>query len=515
MLRTPYLVRAHYILYPPPFAGYHRNMRDDDLRRVLTDANPWWRAASFGTDPLAWVGAHRLLVDRAEHDLGYRTQILDDIATNSRVDDRLVVLTGPRRVGKSVALLDVAAARCGRADIDPRQVIHVPCDGFATRDLRRALSLGRELTRVIDHPQSISRVWLLDEVSSIEGWTAVLKSARDGTAFGTDTVVATGSRWSATDDVEGNLLAGRAGRAASRRVRHLLPMSFRAFLAASRPELARPPAVHPALLQTQQVAVTLDALRFDVDAYDFAWQDYLTCGGFPRAVFEHTRIGAVSDGFLQDLAAWLRQDVDRDAPPESIPLLLDGLAMRATSPLNQRSTAADLGYTYDSLSLRLAKLVRNFGAIWCPQRDDRGRPVRGSQAKLYLSDPILSWVPSRLRPACAQPAMTMLTETTIGMHLARAIDEVDEGRLVVNDTIGYARTGAGNEVDLLPVPISSASGAARTVPIEGKWVDDQWRSDARTIEAKYGNGILATKSILNTDHPTWAIPAPLLALLLM
>jgi hypothetical protein len=49
-------------------------------------------------------------------------------------------------------------------------------------------------------------------------------------------------------------------------------MSFRAFLAASRPELARPEAVHPAFLQTQQVATALDEIRFDVDAYDFAWQ---------------------------------------------------------------------------------------------------------------------------------------------------------------------------------------------------------------------------------------------------
>lgn len=125
-------------------------------------------------------------------------------------------------------------------------------------------------------------------------------------------------------------------------------MSFRSFLAASRPELSRPGAVHPALLQTRQVAATLDELRFDVDAYDFAWQDYLSCGGFPRAVFEHTRIGAVSDGFLQDLAAWLRRDVDRDAAPESSPLLLNGLAYRASSPLNQRNAAADLGYTYDT-----------------------------------------------------------------------------------------------------------------------------------------------------------------------
>ena len=50
--------------------------------------------------------------------------------------------------------------------------------------------------------------------------------------------------------------------------------------------------------------------------------------------------------------------------------------------------------------------------------------------------------------------------------------------------------------------------------LPGPGVDSRWRSDARTIESKYGQGILATKSILNTDHPTWAIPAPVLALLL-
>ena len=119
-------------------------MRDDDLRRALTDANPWWRAPSHGTDPVAWVSAHRLLMDRSKHDLGYRAAVLDDIAAMPRIDDRLVVLTGPRRVGKSVALLDVAAALCARSDIDPRQIIHLPCDGFATRDLRRVLTIGPE-----------------------------------------------------------------------------------------------------------------------------------------------------------------------------------------------------------------------------------------------------------------------------------------------------------------------------------------------------------------------------------
>ena len=84
------------------------------------------------------------------------------------------------------------------------------------------------------------------------------------------------------------------------------PMNFRDFVAATRPELVRPDAVHPADLQSPKVAAALDELAFDIDGYDLAWQDYLTAGGFPRAVFERTTNGAVSDTYLRDLAGWLR-----------------------------------------------------------------------------------------------------------------------------------------------------------------------------------------------------------------
>jgi uncharacterized protein len=110
--------------------------------------------------------------------------------------------------------------------------------------------------------------------------------------------------------------------------------------------------------------------------------------------------------------------------------------------------------------------------------------------------------------------MTTLTEAAVALHLARAIDAIDEGRLVASDTIGYARTGSGNEVDLLPIPVSTYGTTAQTTPIESKWVDTHWRSAALVMEGKCGRGIVATKSILDTDHPTWAVPAPLVALLL-
>ena len=41
-----------------------------------------------------------------------------------------------------------------------------------------------------------------------------------------------------------------------------------------------------------------------------------------------------------------------------------------------------------------------------------------------------------------------------------------------------------------------------------------WRSEARAIEGKYRGGIVATKNILDLNHPAWAVPAPFLALLL-
>jgi predicted AAA+ superfamily ATPase len=489
-------------------------MRDDELRRLLTDANPWWRAAAAGSDPTAWASSHRLLRDRAGHDLGYRADVLVDIATGP-LSDLLVVLAGPRRIGKSVALLDAAATLCGRGDIDPRQIVHIPCDGMRDRDLRRVLTLGRELTRSVDVPQPRRRVWMLDEITGTPGWTTILKSARDGTSFGDDTVIVSGSRWAAGEDIEGSLLTGRAGTTGARRVRQLLPMTFRDYLAAARPQLARPPCMHPADLQATSVRQGLDALAFDVDDYDLAWQAYLTCGGFPRAVAEYTRTGAVSLPYLRDLAAWLRSDVDAEASPESLPALLSGLTQRAASPLNVRAAASALGYpSRQTFVRRLARLTGTFATLTCPHRDDVGSVVPGSQAKVYLVDPLLAWLPSKLRAGLPEPEMTTLTEMALGVALARAVDRLDEGRWVAGDTIGYTRTASGNEVDLAPVPVPSTAGPVRSVPLESKWVDAGWRSEAKVVEAKYAGGILATKSVLDLDHPAWGGPAPLVALLL-
>jgi len=489
-------------------------VRDDELRRLLALANPWWSAVASGGDRLAWTETHRLLAHRRSFDLGYRASVLDDIATGD-LGDSLVVLNGPRRVGKSVAMLDAIATMCARDDIDPRQLIHVPCDGMADRDLRRAITLGRSLTVSVDSDGPCRRAWFFDEISDISGWTGVLKQARDLSSFGDDTVIATGSRWTSNASIFGNLMAGRAGTSGRRRIRQLLPMSFRDFLIATAPHLPLLPPMHPAALQSSDALDALRNLEYMVDDYDLTWQNYLTSGGFPRAVAEHTKNGGVSTAFTQDLLGWLSTDVDPDGSPESIPLLLAEIAERSSSPLNVRSMSAALGYgSRNTLDRRITKLVASHAALRCHRRNDQGRSVPGAQYKLYLVDPLLAWAPTHASPGLPEPDFTRLNENALAIGLARRINDLDEGRWSGDDTIGYLRSASGTEVDLAPVRVPTSSGPATTTPIESKWVDARWKAEAKIIRGQYGRGILATKSVLDLDSPVWAVPAPLVALLL-
>lgn len=488
-------------------------MRDDLIRRRLAEANPWWGSV-LGGDPTLWADHDLLLLARSKFDIGFRSDILADLAV-APIGDTLTLLQGPRRVGKSVVLRELALTLCQRADIDPRQIVSLACDGMTAQDITRAIKLGRELTRSVDLPNPQSRVWLFDEITPIRGWASALKHARDNSLFGLDTVVATGSSWRPEEDVEGNLFAGRSGTTGLRRLRHLFPMSFREYVAATRSTLPIPDRVHPALLTTPATAGVFESMSFAVDDFDLAWQAYLSCGGFPRAVHALETTGIHDRTYLEDLHAWLRRDVDPDGPQESIMIMLAALAKRATSPLDRAGTAAAIGYaSKQTFERRLGRLVSSFAALWCPQRNGNGRFVPNTQSKLYLLDPILAWIPHLLRSGNPAPDFTSLTEQVLGVTLARAVDDLEPGRWIAGDTIGHSRTSSGNEIDLAPVPVSSSAGSRFTVPLESKWVDGGWRKEALTIEGKYGSGILATKMILDLQHPTWAVPAPILALVL-
>lgn len=175
----------------------------------------------------------------------------------------------------------------------------------------------------------------------------------------------------------------------------------------------------------------------------------------------------------------------------------------------------ELGYADgNGLDVRLNRLTHAYAALWCHQIDVNGNRIRGSQSKMYLADPLLSWIGPRLRSGLPSPDFSRLTEAALAVAVARAVDDLQRGRWESDDAIGYLRTGGGKEIDFSKVPIPSPAGVERSVPLESKWVSSGWRAEARSIEGYFSLGVVATRTILDTSYPAWALPAPIVALLL-
>ncbi len=479
-------------------------MRDDELRELLRDRNPWWRAAGRPGDPLGWAMSDKTLVEADRLGIDYRPGILSDV-----VDGGLYVLRGPRRVGKSVVLKRYAYDRLAEGAA-PSSVIYLGLDDLDPRALRRALKLGRDLTAPIgDKP----RLWLLDEITAVADWPAILKSARDDTPFGFDTVVVSGSSAHDLSEARRALGAGRVGRAVSP-FRLLLPMGFREFARLTSRQLPSVPTFGASQLQSDDASKALSALMPFVGELDLAWQAYCETGGFPRAVAEHRRLGIVSQHFCAELLDWLTPDVTPDDAPESVVRLLSQLGTRMASPLNLRNTAEAVRMSAKQLRTRINRMIKSVAAIECPQVDDAGQPVPGSQSKVYLIDPLLARLPALTEAGLPVPDLPKLSESALAIALGRAMEQAHPGRLLEGRAVAYARNQSGREIDFAALPTWHGGVDTWTTPIESKWVSDGWRRDAQPIRGRYGRGVVATKDVLDLSNDVWAIPAGAIALML-
>lgn len=483
---------------------YHGGMRDDELRRYLRGRNPWWKAAASNEDPLVWTARDPVLQSADQVGIDYEPDVLSDVQPPG-----LYVLRGPRRVGKSVACKRLVSRLCRNPELIPWQVIYLSVDNFRAQDLRRAFTLGRELTApAAQHP----RYWIIDEVTAVQDWIPLIKELRDNTDLAFDAVVLTGSSAKDLAEARRSLGAGRTGVADPFRI--VLPMTFRDFVKVTSHPAPTPTPVSPDALMSGEAQASIRSLEPFIDDLDLAWQRFLECGGFPRAVGEMHRGGDVSAEFVFDLMSWLAGDVEPDGPPESVTRLLSELHRRATAPLNVRNTAEALSTTRARLDLRLNRLIETFGAFRCPQLGENGLAAPNSQSKLYLIDPLIARLPRLRDPSLDDADMTRLTEGQIALELARSIDRCAPDRFVEQRAVLYTRTESGNEVDFAPVPVTVAATRRQTTPTESKWVSRNWRREALVLRGRYGSGLLATKDIVDMSDDVWAVPAPMVALLL-
>jgi uncharacterized protein len=467
-------------------------MNDGQIMRTFTDTNAWWRRPD-------WERDDRDLRRLSDIPFDYAPKPLDDL-----VPGGLYVLRGPRRVGKSLEVKRAIAELIHRG-VEPRRILHFACDELARGDLARLVRAGRDvLTRQLEKP----RYWFLDEITSVRGWPTAIKNLRDTTEFGEDCVVLTGSSAQDLDDARKEL-AGRRGPVRDSD-RLLLPMSFRAFTEAiGMRELPTIPAVSPQRFLDKSTDHALHELIPWLDDLASAWELYLRVGGYPRAVSDQLKHGVVQPEFINSLWDVISGDALSGAgmSTAAAQALLVRLTKNLTSPLNMSKVKEEIGVqSHETAAGRVQALVYNY-IVWpCHPRGDHNLPNLAAQSKYYFTDPLFAWIPKARNAQSPEPEPSHLTEQQLGLALLRQLEIEKPGSYADFTSAMFAKTST-KEVDFVGPNIGRLG-------FEGKYVDDGWRNEAKTVRSQFGQGVLATRSVLDVSGPVWAMPASLVAWLL-
>ncbi|MHC4954411.1 MAG: ATP-binding protein [Planctomycetota bacterium] len=322
---------------------------DASLDHVLRSQNPWWVTGAGGTR------------GNAGYARAFDAQLLRE--------DRSVLLSGPRRSGKSAALRRLVDARL-REGTRPRDVAY--CDlGHA---LLRLEPLGPLVDRLIKLLEPEGQPWvLLDGIQAVPEWPARLRElidTRPQARFVAASAVADGQHDPSYDHVR------------------VPPLRFREQCALrGLPELGAPP-LDPVALELPRDPDSADDYLFD-RVLEPLLADYLVRGGFPEAALPsdpaegraQVREEVVARAIYEDLPAVVHVMTQADLERVFLAVLMHGSA-----PLPVESFSDALGLTSQTLGRYLDHLdrcfllntLRNFAAS-----TERSRP------RLFPTDPAL------------------------------------------------------------------------------------------------------------------------------
>ena len=241
-----------------------------------------------------------------------------------------------------------------------------------------------------------------------------------------------------------------------------------------------------------------------------AWELFLTVGGFPRAVGEFVANGAVSEGFVEGLWDVVVGDAIRATrmSEAEVAAFVSRLGENICQPINATRVAQDVGLSgHQAVIDRIDDLVAAFLA-WRCHRIKEGRPNTAAQRKLYFVDPLIAQLSHLRNASFPEVDLSKLNEQQIGLALARTVTFAAPAAFVEADRVMYERTESGAEIDFV--------GPELVVPFECKYTDGTWRREAQTLRARYGRGVMVTRSPLaiGGDETVWAVPAGIVAWLL-
>lgn len=411
-------------------------IENEEILRVIHAFNPWWAGRSVRVPPF-----RRIAFDAC------RERLFDPAIR------RGVLLSGPRRVGKSTVLAQIAEMLI-QGGTDPRRVVYLSLDNpfLKMLSLAEILRIYEEHVRAAD--SKADTFLLLDEVQYAKDWDLHLKFFIDHRPE--FRIVATGS---ASLQQKHDAIDSGVGRWVT------VPMPTLSFYEFLRIRGAELPVVDSDL-RLKQVAemergeLAVMAERFRGTLPEF--QRYLLVGGFPEtAKSEDT-------DYCQRL---IREDVvERVLKRDMVALfgirkvnelerLFIYLCLRSGSILSVRNCASEIGTTAPTVDNYLECLESANLLYQLPPADWGGKKLLREQSKYYLVDAALrNAVLLRGEEIMTDPnELGVIVETAVLRHLF-AYSYLDSPR------IAYWRDAkTDKEVDVI------VKSPRYTIPVEVKY----------------------------------------------
>lgn len=431
-----------------------------DIRRRIEIDNPWWSSGrSYGTG----FGRRRSYFKQF-----YR------LVMNRRVR-RAIILLGPRRVGKTVMLLQTIEQMLSDGE-EAKRVLYISVD--------QPFYVGCPLEKLIEiyqEAQGIGREELLyvffDEIQYFPNWENTLKSLVD--SFPNIRFTASGSAAAA---LRAKSIESGAGRFTDFLLPPLTFKEFCDFVEFSVPEST-------------------------IEATNERFVEYINYGGFPEAV--------LSDDIRRDMGRFIRGDIIdkillRDLPSiygisdtRDLNRFFTSVAFNTSHEVDIQALSSEAGISEPTVRkfleyLEAAFLVRRLHRV----SETARRFKRVRRFKVYLTNP-------SIRAALFGPVMATdeaagpLAETTVLSHIMQTD---------VHSDVYYSRWSDG-EVDVVLVEPGTQKPSS---PIEIRWSDKLGRSRLTSLEFFCSKNNLKTAWVLTKSkqekrkmNDTWIFFQPI------
>lgn len=456
----------------------------------LFELNPWW------DDPAA-IGRDRHIAQLQASPFQWDPPAFLDIPM--RAGD-LSTLRGPRQVGKTTTLKRMIRRLLAQSE---RRVLYYSFDTETSNE---------EIPDVVRRAKGISGLppgpwyFFLDEVTAIPDWQRGVKYAWDAGLLRDDFVLCTGS---SAHRMGTEQLPGRRGKG---RNYLQLTVSFRDFC-----RLARRIDLPEETLSIEECfkpegRELLQRLYRRHEALSAALSIYSRVGGFPAAVADQMSRGSVSQETVATLWALVVHEIQQARmDPRAALKLIERAGISLGSTLSWQSAADAMGVgSHNTAQEYTRSLAESFLLMTLYYWDMNGGFEPRKQRKLYLMDPLIGQLPSRLELGSRTPNEDGIIECLVAIGLFRSASRQvtqSEGSL---SALGYWRSRDGREIDFV-VPSRSGKEGATRIPVEVKGDSaSELKGAAISIQRSFGRGIVATRSVINLEGEVLRIPVAVL-----